>query len=90
MNKRFHCKKQRTLENKFPMSPYVALRKGFFCRLYIKADIMAINMKIKQIEEKMQEDISSKMKTVLEKMLQAEWKNREFVSRQINQQMLEK
>ena len=68
------------------MSPYQALKNGLLPRLYIKADVLLINEKINMLETKLKFSFSEPIK----KMLDLQMKNREFVIRQINQQMLEK
>lgn len=70
-------------------SPYICLKKGLFCRLYIKVDIVLINEKITKIKSQLSDAITPRQ-IKLNKMLNLCYKNREFIIRQLNQQMLER
>ena len=70
-------------------SPYQVMLKGILGKTYNKMDIEIIRDKISIVHYVLKYSKDNKRKSVARKMLRTMENNIEFISRQLNQQMLE-
>ena len=70
-------------------SPYQVMLKGLLSKNYNKVDIEIINMRIDAYEDVLRYAKTNERRKICIKLIKRQEANRDFVSRQLNQQMLE-
>ena len=70
-------------------SPYQVMLKGLLSKNYIKVDIEMINMRIDAYEDILRYAKTNERRKLCIKLIKRQEQNRDFVSQQLNQQMLE-
>ncbi len=70
-------------------SPYQARQNGLIPRTYDKLDIEMINMRLDAYEDVLRYAKTNDRRKLCIKLINRQKANRDFISRQINQQMLE-
>jgi len=70
-------------------SPYQAMKRGLCSKNYNKVDIEMINMRIDAYEDVLKYAKTNDRRKLCIKLIKRQEANRDFISRQLNQQMLE-